>query len=208
MALLEFKEVKKRFGKHTVLDGVTFKIREGEIFGLVGKSGCGKSTLFRILMGMLPADSGSVFFGEKKVWSKLNYLRKNTGFASQGNTLFYELSVEENAIFFGELYGVKRRVLRGRFDELVKLLGLEDYIVILKRRGDIMVREGDIYNIDRDDGAEILWRTGGDLDFVMIQGYRSGYLPSGESTTFLRNPVDLDNPVVQEFLNMYPSVSL
>ena len=59
MVLLEFKDVKKRFAKNVVLEDVSFRIREGEIFGLIGKSGCGKSTLMKVLIGMIRADAGS-----------------------------------------------------------------------------------------------------------------------------------------------------
>lgn len=127
MTLLEFKDVKKRFGKNVVLEDVSFEIREGEIFGLIGKSGCGKSTLLKVLIGMIQADSGSVFFEEKNAWKKRNYLRRHTGFASQGNTLFDELTIRENAIFFGILYGEKKKFLKKRFEELLPLLGLEGF---------------------------------------------------------------------------------
>ena len=119
--------MKKRFAKNVVLEDVSFRIREGEIFGLIGKSGCGKSTLMKVLIGMIRADAGSIFFEDENAWKKRNYLRKHTGFASQGNTLFDELTIGENAIFFGDMYGIKKKVLRARFAELLPLLGLEGF---------------------------------------------------------------------------------
>ncbi len=147
MILLEFNKVMKRFRRNMVLKGISFRIKEGEIFGLVGRSGCGKSTLLRIIMGMMRPNSGQILFEGGMVWSKLRYLRKNTGFAPQGNTLFNELSIYENAMFFGKLYGVDKDVLKKRFDELVSLLGLngfEKYFVSLlsggmKKRANLLV---------------------------------------------------------------------
>jgi ABC-2 type transport system ATP-binding protein len=127
MTLLEFKSVGKKFGKVSVLEDVSFRIRKGEIFGLIGKSGCGKSTLLRVLIGMIRSDAGKILFEDKDAWSKRGYLRKSTGFATQGNTLFLDLTVWENARFFGELYGVKKSVLKSRFAELIKLLSLEGF---------------------------------------------------------------------------------
>ena len=119
--------MKKRFGKNVVLEDVSFGIREGEIFGLIGKSGSGKSTLMKVLIGMIRADAGSILFEDENAWKKRNYLRKHTGFASQGNTLFDELTISENAIFFGDMYGIKKKVLRARFAELLPLLGLKGF---------------------------------------------------------------------------------
>jgi ABC-2 type transport system ATP-binding protein len=127
MTLLEFKNVKKRFGKSVVLEDVSFRIRKGEIFGLVGKSGCGKSTLLNVVIGMMRATSGTVLFEEKNAWAKRGYLRKRTGFASQSNTLFLELTIKENAIFFGKLYGIRRKILKQKFKELLSLLSLTGF---------------------------------------------------------------------------------
>jgi ABC-type multidrug transport system ATPase subunit len=62
MAFLEFRDVKKRFGKKEILSGVSFDINENEIFGLVGLSGGGKTTLLNILVGISKASEGKIFF--------------------------------------------------------------------------------------------------------------------------------------------------
>ena len=124
MHLIEFKKVKKSFDKKEVLKDVSFDVNEGEVFGLIGKSGGGKSTLLKILIGLLCIDSGEIIFEGKNALKKLNYLRKNTGFATQENMLFQELSVKENAFYFGDLYGMKKSAIKEEFDKLIKLLGL------------------------------------------------------------------------------------
>jgi ABC-2 type transport system ATP-binding protein len=124
MVFLKFESLKKRFGKKEVLTGVSFPVKKGEIFGLIGKSGQGKSVLLKILIGTIPPDYGNILFEGKNALKKINYLRKNTGFAGQDDMLFSELSVWENSLYFGKLYSMKKKKIKKRFDELIKLLGL------------------------------------------------------------------------------------
>jgi len=124
MVFLKFEKVKKSFGKKEVLSEVSFDVKEKEIFGLIGVSGGGKTTLLKILVGMSRATGGKIWFEEKDVLEKPFYLRKNTGFATQKNMLFEELTLAENSSYFGKLYGVKRGNLKQRFVNLVELLGL------------------------------------------------------------------------------------
>jgi ABC-2 type transport system ATP-binding protein len=127
MNLLEFQNIKKRFKKKEILKDVSFNIKQGEIFGLVGRSGSGKSTLLKILIGMVREDNGDILFEGHDANKKLNYLRKNTGFATQENMLFEELSIKENSFYFGELYGIKRKNIKQKFNELIKLMGLSGF---------------------------------------------------------------------------------
>ena len=62
MYLVELEKIKKRYGKKIILDNFSMKIREGEIFGLIGQSGGGKSTVLRILLGMAGISSGNIYF--------------------------------------------------------------------------------------------------------------------------------------------------
>jgi ABC-2 type transport system ATP-binding protein len=147
MVLLEFKDIKKRFGKREVLKGVSFKIFPGEIIGLIGKSGCGKTTLLKILMGLSKQDEGTIIFENKSINSEKNYLRKKTGFAAQESTLFPDLTLKENAFFFGKLYGIHKQELNAKFNELVSFLslkGFEDFLVKklsggMKKRANLLV---------------------------------------------------------------------
>ena len=125
--LLEFENVKKRYGSREILSDISFGIKEGEIFGLIGRSGSGKTTLLKILMGMSKIDEGRILFEGKNALRKIKYLRRKTGFATQRNTLFMELSVYENGLYFGKLYGMRKRVIKERFMELIKLLGLDGF---------------------------------------------------------------------------------
>ncbi len=127
MVFLDFVGVKKRYGKKEVLSDVTLSIQENEIFGLVGSSGGGKSTLLKILVGMASASGGKILFRDKDVLRRPEFLRKNIGFATQKNMLFDELTLKENAFYFGRLYSMGRREIRERFLELTPLLGLSGF---------------------------------------------------------------------------------
>jgi len=127
MNLLEFQKIKKRFKEKDILNDVSFNIKQGEIFGLVGRSGCGKSTLLKILIGIVRADSGDIIFEGQNTIKKLNYLRQNTGFATQENMLFEELTIRENSHYFGELYGIKKADIKKNFKELVDLMKLNGF---------------------------------------------------------------------------------
>jgi ABC-2 type transport system ATP-binding protein len=127
MYLLEFNDVVKKYGKKGVLNGVTFKIKEKEIFGLIGKSGSGKSTFLKVLMGMTKIEGGEILFDKKDAKKYIQYLRGNTGFATQGNMLFDELTTRENAYYFGDLYEMKKKVVREEFDKLISLLSLDGF---------------------------------------------------------------------------------
>ena len=119
-----FDGVKKVFRGKEVLSDVSFGIKKGEIFGLVGESGCGKTTLLKTIMGGCRVDSGGIFFENKVALENMNYLRKNTGFATQDNMLFNELTVKENGFYFGRLYNMKKGYIKTRFNELINLFKL------------------------------------------------------------------------------------
>lgn len=133
MNLLEFQDIKKSYLKREVLSGVSFDIQAGEIFGLVGASGSGKSTLLNILIGIVRASSGKILFEGKNATKNIKYLRENTGFATQDNMLFGELTTKENGFYFGSLYGLKKSKIKNRFEELLKLLRLGSFENVLVR---------------------------------------------------------------------------
>jgi len=127
MALLEFNNIKKSFAKKEVLRGVSFSVEKGEIFGVIGVSGGGKSTLFNILMGLVREDSGYILFDGKKIGGGLGDLAKKAGFATQSNMILDELTIKENAFYFGSLYGVKRKVIKETLEKLLKLVSLKGF---------------------------------------------------------------------------------
>jgi polar amino acid transport system ATP-binding protein len=99
MSLVELKDVVKRYGSHTVLDGVSLAVEKGEIVAIIGRSGSGKSTLLRCVNGLEPIQGGSVAFAGTRVndpATDLRRLRTHVGIVFQSFNLFPHLSVEKN----------------------------------------------------------------------------------------------------------------
>jgi polar amino acid transport system ATP-binding protein len=99
MSLVELSDVVKRYGTHTVLNGVSLKVEKGEIIAIIGRSGSGKSTLLRCVNGLEPIQGGTVTFDGTVVndpGTDLRKLRQHVGIVFQSFNLFPHLSVEKN----------------------------------------------------------------------------------------------------------------
>jgi ABC-type multidrug transport system ATPase subunit len=100
--LVETSDVVRRFGDKTAVDGVTLTVSTGEVVGLLGANGAGKSTLIKMILGLLPADSGTVtLFGERP--SRAG--RARLGYVPQGLGLYTDLTVQENLEFVAHAFG-------------------------------------------------------------------------------------------------------
>ena len=99
MPLVDLKDVVKRYGQHTVLDGVSLTVEKGEIIAIIGRSGSGKSTMLRCINGLEPIQGGTVTFDGTVVndpATDLRKLRQHVGIVFQSFNLFPHLSVERN----------------------------------------------------------------------------------------------------------------
>src|SRR5712692_5936995 len=121
---LEVRDVHKRYGSTVALDGITFQVAEGEIFGLLGPNGAGKTTLLSILSCLLEASAGEACLLGRSLLCGTRDLRREIGIVPQELALYGELSARENLRFFGELYGLKGSKLRQRSDEVIAAVGL------------------------------------------------------------------------------------
>jgi ABC-2 type transport system ATP-binding protein len=101
---VEVDSVTKEFGDIKALDGVTLRVRRGEIYGLLGPNGAGKTTLIRAIVGLIAPNSGAVTVLGRKL-PNLDVLRQ-VGYMTQQAALYPGLSVEENVRFFAAIYGV------------------------------------------------------------------------------------------------------
>ena len=116
--------LRKRFGKHVALDGLSLSVPQGQLYGLAGPNGAGKTTLIRTLCGLLRPDEGEAnLLG----WRMPNTrVRSQLGYMPQDYAVYDDLSVMQNLEFFGELYSLRRAHVRGRADELLDLVQLAD----------------------------------------------------------------------------------
>jgi ABC-2 type transport system ATP-binding protein len=108
MNAIEVREIVKRFGDFTAVNGITFDVAEGEIFGLLGPNGAGKSTLIRMLTTLLLPTAGTAVVNGFDIVRQADGVRKSIGVIPQAMTSDLDLSVEENLIIFAKLYGVPR----------------------------------------------------------------------------------------------------
>jgi ABC-2 type transport system ATP-binding protein len=125
-AVLEIRDVVKRYGETVALGGVSLAVERGELFGLLGPNGAGKTTLMSILAGLIEPDQGTVtLFGEPFRRSSRN-LRQLVGIAPQDLAIYPELTGRENLAFFGRLYGLDGDDLNNRVNEMLAAVGLTD----------------------------------------------------------------------------------
>jgi lipopolysaccharide export system ATP-binding protein len=124
--MLEVDNLAKIYGSRTVVDGVSFTVRSGEIIGLLGKNGAGKTTTFRMTIGMIQADEGTIRFSGRDVTRLPMYKRARLGmgYLSQESSVFRGLTVEENLNAILETTGWSSSERVRKRDELVEEFGL------------------------------------------------------------------------------------
>src|SRR5215831_2236355 len=129
MNAIEVRQIAKKFGDFTAVNGITFDVEAGEIFGLLGPNGAGKSTLIRMLVTLLPPTAGTALVSGYDIVTQADDVRRSIGVIPQALTSDLELSVEENLVIFAKLYGVpraKRVRLIGELLEAVELTQWRD----------------------------------------------------------------------------------
>jgi ABC-2 type transport system ATP-binding protein len=124
-AAVETRELVKRFGTFTAVDGVTLEIGRGEVFGFLGPNGAGKTTTIRILCGLLAPTSGEARVNGHDVATEPERVKQSIGYMSQKFSLYDDLTVEENLEFFSMVYGVARERREERKEYALRMAGLE-----------------------------------------------------------------------------------
>jgi ABC-2 type transport system ATP-binding protein len=118
--------LKKRYGEVQALDGVSFAVREGEVFGLLGPNGAGKSTTVRVLVTLTHPDAGSASVAGRDVRTERNAVRHAIGYVPQDSGVDQYGTGRENLLLQGRVQGMSGRALRSRADELLELVGIAD----------------------------------------------------------------------------------
>jgi len=127
MPAIDVRNIVKKFGDFTAVNGVSFTVEEGEIFGLLGPNGAGKSTLIRMLTTLLPPTAGTAVVSGFDINTDPDGVRRSIGVIPQALTSDLELSVEENLIIFAKLYGVPRAKRVKLIDELLAAVELTQW---------------------------------------------------------------------------------
>lgn len=124
--MIQIENVRYNYKSRQALDGVSFSVSNGEIFGLLGPNGSGKSTLFRLLSTLLPPVSGEVRINGLSVKKSAPEVRRKIGIVFQSPSLDGKLTVLENLTYQGQLYGVRGRELKHRLKNLMMQFGIDD----------------------------------------------------------------------------------
>jgi ABC-2 type transport system ATP-binding protein len=122
--LVTVNSLRKSFEDKTVLNGLTFSIAQGEIYGLLGPNGSGKTTTINILCNLLDADSGTIEIGREPIAEHTKYM---IGIAPQEISVYKDLTCEENLKFFAQIYGLERSQRIKRTEELIETFQLNEY---------------------------------------------------------------------------------
>src|SRR5438067_13132566 len=126
--MIEVEGLTKRFGTLTAVDHVSFSVAKGSIFGFLGPNGSGKSTVIRMLCGILEPSDGTARIGGHDIVREIEPIKEMIGYMSQQFSLYDELTVNENLIFSGKLYGLSGRALIQRRDEMIETTHLKPFI--------------------------------------------------------------------------------
>jgi lipooligosaccharide transport system ATP-binding protein len=124
--LIVAKDLRKVYGEFVAVNGINFEVRKGESFGLLGPNGAGKSTTMRMIASTLQRTSGSLTILDKDPNNQGPEIRAHLGVVPQQDNLDTELKVWENLYIYGRYFGLPRKFVKAKVDELLQFAQLED----------------------------------------------------------------------------------
>jgi ABC-2 type transport system ATP-binding protein len=113
------RNLTRRFGSFTAVDGISFEVKAGEVFGFLGANGAGKTTAIRILTGLLAPSAGDATVAGFDVRTEIERVRTRIGYMSQRFSLYDDLTVRENITLYGGIYGLSDAVITERRDRML-----------------------------------------------------------------------------------------
>ncbi len=125
--VISVRNLVKKFGSFTANDNLNFDVYEGEIFGFLGANGAGKTTAIRILSGLSAPTSGEVIVAGYNAKKQPEQIKRNIGYMCQKFSLYEDLTVKENIMLYGGIYGMRKRLIRERTDSLLSRLNFGEY---------------------------------------------------------------------------------
>ena len=122
--MLKVENVTKYYGDNLAVDNLSFEVKDGEIFGLLGVNGAGKTTTFRMIIGLLNPTSGKITLDGKPI----NYDVTDTiGFLTEERSLLTKMTVKEQLIYYGTLKGMKEKDILNKMDEWLAKFEISEY---------------------------------------------------------------------------------
>src|ERR1700742_265995 len=124
--VIKTNKLTKRFGDFVAVDGITFDVHKGEIFGFLGANGAGKTTAMRMLCGLSIPTSGEATVAGHDIFKDPESIKRSIGYMSQKFSLYEDLTVKENIEFYGGIYGLSKQQIKKESDMLIEKLGLHN----------------------------------------------------------------------------------
>lgn len=123
-SIIKVEKLTKQFGDFTAVKEISFEVKKGEIFGFLGANGAGKTTAMKMLIGISKPTLGEATIAGFDVYTQKDAIKKSIGYMSQKFSLYDDLTVQENITFFGGIYGLNRKQIKTKTDELIENLQL------------------------------------------------------------------------------------
>lgn len=125
---IEFKNIKKAYGDKVILEGFNLSVAKGEFVTIIGSSGCGKTTILKMINGLIKPTGGDVCIDGENILSKnMIELRRNIGYAIQGNVLFPHMTVEQNISYVPNLLNKKDKArTKSAVSKWMNIVGLDE----------------------------------------------------------------------------------
>lgn len=125
-SMIDVRNLVKRFGEHVAVNGISFEVARGEVFGLLGPNGAGKSTTIKMLTTLLPPTSGNALIAGFDIVHHTADVRRNIGYVPQALSADGSLTGYENLLIFAKLYDLPRKTRDVRIKEVLAFVGLAD----------------------------------------------------------------------------------
>ncbi len=125
--VISVRNLVKKFGSFTANDNLNFEVYAGEIFGFLGANGAGKTTALRILSGLSEPTSGEVIVAGFDAKKQPEQIKKNIGYMCQKFSLYDDLTVKENIMLYGGIYGMSNALIKERMETLLEKLSFREY---------------------------------------------------------------------------------
>ena len=124
--MIAVKNLTKKFGDFTAVKEISFDVDKGEIFGFLGANGAGKTTVMKMLIGISKPSAGSALVNNLDVITQADLVKRSIGYMSQKFSMYDDLTIKENINFFGGIYGLSRKQIKEKTENLLEDLQLVD----------------------------------------------------------------------------------
>lgn len=125
--IISTKNLTKKFGNFIAAKDLTFNVQKGEIFGFLGANGAGKTTAVRMLCGLSKPSSGEASVAGFDIYKETELIKMNIGYMSQKFSLYNDLTILENIAFFGGIYGLSKKEVNEKSEQLISKLKFEEH---------------------------------------------------------------------------------